>query len=486
MTNPYRNKHQTPISKHQTFGIWSLGIYLGFGAWNLVLATPVALAQPSAKPVRAADIAISPDIGYVIQTTEPTSATPSTPAPLIVHIHEAHVNLDAQRHIIAILEQLIQQHGLRLLLLEGGQGDASLAYLRAWAPADDRKIVAEEYLAKGLISGEEYMDMVSDHPLTLWGVERQALYEQHINAFIALEPLRPRVMPAVRAAREAAQRLAPRLHAPALLELSAAADSFERDTLSLADFAILLSDRATQAGLSLDTEAPQLATFVELSRIERTAADPGAIANNPRYAGLRAQLQPAILSEQLDTCLATLRRRLAVTPPSRQLQAVEEEIELVGKLLEQRLSPTDYRRIRALTLSGLAQRWRTVLPAPSLARQAGLALPSLERLDELEHALPELFAFYDLAHQRDEALVENALAKLRETGEPLAVLITGGFHAPHIGAKLRAAGVAVVSVAPNITTPTNEQLYQAVLRYKHAHGSLAEVEVQAGTAFGGK
>jgi 2-methylisocitrate lyase-like PEP mutase family enzyme len=100
--------------------------------------------------------------------------------------------------------------------------------------------------------------------------------------------------------------------------------------------------------------------------------------------------------------------------------------------------------------------------------------------------LPELLGFYELAATRDDALVANALAKLRATGEPLAALITGGFHGPRITAQLAAAGYPVVSVAPKITTPTNEQLYQAVLNYKHGHGTLAEVEAQVALPSAGR
>ena len=436
-------------------------------------ATPVGQAQSPAHQVRAADIVIPPDIGYVIQTTEPTLSATQPEAPVVIHIHEAHVNIEAQRHIIAILEQLIQQHGLRLILLEGGEGDPSLSYLRAYGPLEDRKLVAERYLTKGLLTGVEYLDMVSDAPLILWGVERQALYKQHINTFVELEALQQRLKPAVQAAQEVARRLAPSLYEPALLELNDKAASFESETLSLADSAQFLSEHVTQAGLSLDTDAPQLATFVQLSRMERAAADPGALAKDPSYVSLRAQLEPAILSEQLDALIIRLRSRLALSAPSQRLQALQEEVELTAKLVEQRLSPSEYRRLRALTLPGLAQRWQTFFS--DQCRLHNVPVPSFERLGTLEQTLPEFLGFYEIAAARDEALVANTLAKLRETGEPLAVLITGGFHAPQIGAQLTAAGLTIVSVVPKITTPTNERLYQAVLNYKHGRGTLEAV-----------
>ena len=59
------------------------------------------------------------------------------------------------------------------------------------------------------------------------------------------------------------------------------------------------------------------------------------------------------------------------------------------------------------------------------------------------------------------------------------MLITGGFHAPQIAKRLTDQGVGVVCVAPKINTPTNEQLYRAVLKYKSGHGTFEDVEAVA-------
>ena len=168
-----------------------------------------------------------------------------------------------------------------------------------------------------------------------------------------------------------------------------------------------------------------------------------------------------------------IRQASLSTPESRQLQAILEEVDLVEKLLELALSPEEYQRLGAVDLHGLAARWEQFLNA-QLARQ-GLPTRSFQALAELEAKLPTLQQFYQSAQQRDEQLVQRALAKLRETGEPIAVLITGGFHAPEITKRLTAQGVGTVVVTPKVITPTNERLYRAVVKYKSGHGSLDEV-----------
>jgi len=84
-------------------------------------------------------------------------------------------------------------------------------------------------------------------------------------------------------------------------------------------------------------------------------------------------------------------------------------------------------------------------------------------------------------------LVQRTLAKLRETGEPLAVLITGGFHAPEITRRLREAGLGLVTAVPKIDQATDEARYRAILHYKNGDGSLdAVTALQPSTTTGAR
>ena len=129
--------------------------------------------------------------------------------------------------------------------------------------------------------------------------------------------------------------------------------------------------------------------------------------------------------------------------------------------------------MKSLEVEGLFSSWRDFLNEQLLAQ--GLPTSPFPRLDALEQALPTLRRFYEAALGRDEVLVENALEKLAQTKERLAVLITGGFHSPKITTLLRDRGLGVVVVTPKVTQATDERLYHAVLKYKSGHGSFEEV-----------
>lgn len=513
------------------------------GAVLFLSLTKVALSYAQSSPghsgkdVQVWDIAIPRDLGYVLETHQADRTTASHPGishpGIIVHIQDAHTNYEAQQSIVRILEQLIQQHGLKLILVEGSEGDASLTYLRRYGPPENRKHVAEKYLKAGIISAEEYLDIVSDYPLTLWGVEQQTLYDQNVEAFLTAESLQESLKPLLSAVHEAVGTLRPKLSDPALTDLEAKAKAYEQHTLSLTDYVVALAAAAKRLGMSLET-APHVQQFLEVHRLEQAMALPrvqqeqqaliGALTERAneekleelvakangmkegtvkpaafyalladlanastisletsypnlsryvRYVTQSARMEPTSLAKDVDACSANLRRRLAATPESRQLSAIADEADLLEKLLDLRLSPEEYHRLTVIDLRTIASRWSRFLNE-QLARY-GMPAQSFQPLHELEAQLPTLQRFYEVAQQRDEILVQNAIAKLQETKEPLAVLITGGFHSPKITQMLKDQGLGTVVLTPKVSQPTNERLYRAVVKYKSGRGSFEDV-----------
>jgi len=475
------------------------------------------------------DIVIPPELGYLVEQSPPGHVEPSQ---IIVHIQEAHTNYEAQRHLVDILEQLIRTHGVKLILVEGGQGDVSLASLRTFGQPEDRQEVAKKYPKAGVLSGEEYLDIVSEYPLTLWGVETNDLYQQNLDAFLQTDTFRESLRPVLASIREVTALLGPSLLSPTLNKLDEGASAFARDALDLASYAEFLERQASASGVSLDAYPhfrrfqavrdletqlafdhiqqeqgqllDQLSRQADAHQIEElktkiaalkdgqltqqafyrvlaqmTTASTIDVSHYPnlsryiRYVEDSAQINPSALAGELEQLRAALREQLASTPESRAFVAMLEELELIEHLVDLRLAPPEYERLKGLNITGVSERWERFLNEE--LRRQGLPTRSFERLSEVDAALPILQRFYELALARDQALVSNALAKLRETKEPVAVLITGGFHSPKISQMLKEAGVGTVVVTPTISHATDERLYRAVLKYKSGRGSLQDV-----------
>ncbi len=488
-----------------------------------------ASPSPHTSDLQISNLKIPQELGYVVSTSTASGTSPSS---IIVHIQEAHTNYESQQHLASLLEQLIQQYGLKLILVEGGHGDDSLSYLRSYGPPDNRKQIAEKYLKLGWISGEEYLDIAKDYPLTLWGVEQQDLYQRNLDAFLAVEPLQAFLKPAIASIRSILTTLAAKDSDPAWNELEAKTQAFSKEQLGLADYAAFLQRAAASHHLSMDA-FPNLSRLLSVHELERTihldavqqeqqalikrisqAATPqqldelrtksrqaqtGTLTSEAFYADLgqlaaashvsldafpalsryiqsmtlSAEIQLPALPKELDALVARVRGQLATTPQRQQRQALAEQVDLVDKMVNLQLNSAEYERLQSLKLDHLADRWGKILNAQLAA--AGLPTQSVPGLNELEAALPAFQQFYEVARRRDQALAENTLAKLQETKERLAVLITGGFHSQLITEQLTKHGVGIVSVALRISQPTDERLYRAVLKYKGGHGSLDEV-----------
>lgn len=552
----------TMNKKDRWLAVVLLWYVLGNPGWVQAEST----APRSVRVLTVSDIFVPAELGDVVEAHEPVD--PAT-QPIIIHIQESHINYEAQQHLVSILERLIQQYGLSLILVEGGQGDVSLEHLRSMGLPEHRKQVAAQYLEAGVLSGEEYLDIISDYPLVIWGVERQDLYDDNVQAFLAAEAWQERLKPVVGQLRQAAERLTPVLLDPTLNELYERMSAFDKGTLDVAGYVEALAELARRHGISHEA-FPTIARYLSARTLEREmhpaevdeeqtallerlkqlaegasppsayglgtpVADPtssawmwGAPARSQaahdaldallqkaqevragtlsqdefyvhlerlaatsgialhqypalslylRYLKTSALVKPSVLARELDGLSSRLRRSLALSPESRTLQTILEQLSLLEKLVDLQLSPEDYQRLDFTNLAERLSQWAAFLDEQLLE----YALPRppgalVEEFEALTAALPTLQRFYEAARTRDEVLVERTLAKLADTQEPLAALITGGFHSRRITQLLKERGAGVVVITPRVSTASDERLYRAVLKYKSGYGTFDEVK----------
>jgi len=480
------------------------------------------------QQIRVSVIDVSNEIGYVLERHNPT-AYPDPP--IIIHILEAHQNYEASKNMVAILEELVKCHGLKLILVEGGEGDVSLSDWRRYGPPEHRRQVAEKYLKLGILSGEEYLDLISDYPLTLWGVERRELYQKNVDAFFVLEKLRDSLGPVLAAFRGALEAVKLPLAGPELCELDTKSAAYDQEQLDLGAYAQYLWRLAKKEGIGAD-EYPMLETFLHLAKFETTVTiadiekerrnlivllgqrlgdeDLSSLVEQARdmktkegqsrfyeevvnlaakvsldigtlypklsdYIGyLRAsrELKIPALDDELTRLRNRIRRKLFVRLESGHWHAVERQVYLVAKALDLKLNPDEYRLFKDVRTDGLLAQWHAFLGRVVTGQ---LALPSQTEIDAAQSALATLKHFYDIALQRAEIIVGNAIEKLEQTGERIAALITGGFCRPFVIPILKRRSLGIVVLAPRVVTKTNDHLYREVMKYKNGQSTLGQV-----------
>jgi hypothetical protein len=238
------------------------------------------IGWPGASPAGAAtirdltvsDFFVPEGAGHV--TERHLAASAARPAPTVVFIQDAHADPQAQRHVAEILRQLVADFGLGLVLVEGGEGDVSPTALREVGTREARQHVAENYLSLGLMSGHEYVAMLDEPPLTLWGIDDAARYREHVAAFLEVERLREAWDGPLAALQQAADALVERAGSSALQRLLAARQGYADGRVPLADYlrALLLEDGTERVKELFKVDATRFGDTTELIPLIHAAA----------------------------------------------------------------------------------------------------------------------------------------------------------------------------------------------------------------------
>jgi len=463
---------------------------------------------------------------FSAQNTEPDKV------PTIIHIQDAHCNYEAQKNTAGILEYLAREHGLKLIMVEGGSGDVCLSFLRGYADEKARVEVADKYLKEGKISGEEYFDIVSGYPLELYGIEDQGLYEAHLASFQRVDAFRETGLKDLAGLSGVAEGLKPFIYNEDLRRFEEQKKKYQEKALSLAEYCQYLKEAAGAKGLRLN-DYPQLTSFVEVARLEKGIdfkeaesqrnafiqelaslldADgvkglteksrefkAGKIAPQEYYSFLKSSAKEKIelkqhypqlegyinylvVSKDIDTKdllgeIGSLEERIReaslTNDDERRLAGISKSIEILGKILNLELTPQDYAYFQAHKADFVTAGWIDFLSRNCRRYNLVLQPAGSQIIDENFTQLEE---FYQLGVEREKAFMKNIFSKMDASGEKLAVLITGGFHTPGITRLLREKGYAYVVAAPVITQKSDSSIYFSVLRREFSQPEEAQDE----------
>ncbi|MBI1953347.1 MAG: hypothetical protein HYS41_04405 [Candidatus Omnitrophica bacterium] len=443
--------------------------------------------------------------------------------PIVIHIQDAHANYEAQKHLSGILEHLILHHGLSLVLVEGGSRNDSLSYMRTYAPLEKRKSVAEEFLKAGKISGENFLDLTSDYPFTVYGIEKPELYDQNMEAFFNVEKVQPDALTAINGFRQAVAELKEKLYPDPVKALELKEIEVQAGRVPLAAHYQELSDEAGKLKLPLGSgEYPNLTSFLTASRLEgeidfkqvekeRTrflesltkslpkaemdgllnqslelkkglitpatfyailkghlkpeqAAEYPVLARYIEYLGLFEGIDHAALFTEVEGLSGRVKEAYFTTREQRDLARIAKDVSVMGDLLELKLTPDSYDYYASHKGEFKPDRWADDLRGLGTKQKPALTFALTP--GPLNAAKPAMSSFYEVARQRDLAMVENALKRIEEFKVPFAVMIAGGFHTPAFERLFKDRKVSYAVVAPKVgkVTAADTEKYHRVLK----------------------
>lgn len=148
-----------------------------------------------------------------------------------------------------ILETLIQQEGISLVLVEGGSGNVNLSSLRKAAWRSVRRWVGEEFLRKGKISGEEYLQVASDYPFELIGIEDEALYRANLEVFLRALRRKPEVLRRLSQLESRVRGIQGKLYPAQFRPLEAMRSRWQQGEGDRLQYVLALKDTAEKKGI---------------------------------------------------------------------------------------------------------------------------------------------------------------------------------------------------------------------------------------------
>jgi len=440
------------------------------------------------------------------------------PNPVVIYILEAHTNYEVQKSIVSILQFLVKQLDSRLILVEGGVGDVSLAQYRILGDQAKRREVAEQFLKEGNFSAEEYLDLAEDLPLNLYGIENPGLYDENLIAFLRASSYREKASKFIQSTRETIRNLEPSIYSPDHIAYLKKKESINlKGSAHLLDKSVHLGETAKKRNISLvkaplferllgmvaeesnfdfssvSYERDQLIRLltkkvlyrdlkplindwdkaqsdqdqikIYLDRLVRFASKNGIsdeklkkFRDYRNYLDRAESLMTDKMMIEIDNVEIAVEQSFLESEDQKTLYQISKDLSLLDKLFHLEMTPEEfqqYKKRRDVIANG---EWLRFLEARS-----GVVIPAKAGISSWMSASE---SFFKVASLRDQAMSENIYTKVLEENQPVSVLIAGGFHKDRLIKKMNQMGLSVLVLMPHFTEETDNNRYHELLKSK--------------------
>lgn len=447
---------------------------------------------------------------------------------LVIHIQDAHVNEEAQRNISEILNYFVETKNLRLVNIEGAEGLLFTEYFSSFTNDEARKLMADYYLREGRMTGAEYLAIVKQPNLRLYGIEDMNLYRQNRRAYLksisgqenlenSFSQLFSLLQGIARYVLSSQQRM--------FIELN---KKFNEDPLSAYSYLQFLIKIAEERNVTL-ASFERIKNFMEISKLPPTdrTLDLSQLFSEvkrvvppekaPKLYSLVFDYQAEKISKSI--FLDRLQKELVVildkSPQKEKLISLRSRISLArlyesldGEIFEEIESLSDLVskevftdkdsleifhmfKVAALSkrmcefnlsrsdadfynrhMADFSEEYFNVHLAP-LLKKFHFDEDAFRNWEWIDSALEEAENFYHLALKRDKVLVQNSIDQLEKSQEKIAAVVAGGFHTPGIEAYLRQKNISYVVVAPRVSKEIDQRVEEKNYRSAVADDELS-------------
>ena len=436
----------------------------------------------------------------------------------IIHVQDAHANLSGQQNLASTLDVLMSKYKIGLVLVEGGTRDDTLTPLKSIATPEVWKKVAKKFLMEGKISGEEYLNLTSDHPMKIMGIEDKELYMASLNAYAELAEKREAILLKLKTVRRAVETLKHKNYPRELLDYEK--DGGRSSEVGEKNFEERFKELMTMSDGLDKSRFPNVQKLMEIERseggidfkaanLEQAALAEALGGNTPlpktqgnkfsQYSFVRTLLEQAgkkgIHAENYPELLKyreTLESFSQIDFDAFFLEYRQLEDEVYKAILGRRTEDGGQTGNEALLIRSI-DRYLGLLDSayhiqmstrefelfkvnePDFGTVATLAfvnrkLADLGYFSDLipydsifDESKKSLTTFYDSVSKRDDAFMRNTERILREENAQVAVLIAGGYHTSHLKQLFKEKDYSYAVLTPLVTSETNQAKYEKIL-----------------------
>jgi hypothetical protein len=239
------------------------------GLLNKLLAVAVTFVFFTTQVAQAAQtiytIQIPEDQGKVSQRWKGEDGR------IIIHIQDAHANLDAQVNLARIICELLPQISESenpFVGIEGAIGSYDLKELRDFPLKDVREAVGQDFVKNGKFIGAEYASIIADRDFTLYGLEDTDLFRQDYNAFYNVSEKQDDIEKAIEEIEQQIEELKELIYGKPLKKFDESAAAYEKQSMQLIEFLKILYPTLDELGIDL-MRYVSLMQFKEIFMLEQ-------------------------------------------------------------------------------------------------------------------------------------------------------------------------------------------------------------------------
>ncbi|MFA5499648.1 MAG: hypothetical protein WC404_01050, partial [Candidatus Omnitrophota bacterium] len=451
---------------------------------------------------------------------------------VIINIKDAHDNLSAQESIVGLLDNLVTNYDIRTIAVEGSAGYVDTSIISSFPDREIKKELSDKLMAEGLISAAEYYSIITESGVAIYGIDDKKLHSEDMDAFRTCLEKRQYNYKKARALYQCLAALEDNIYSAELRVLEANSilknngnvgftnrwDNIraigEKNGVKPASFAninnllqaIALEKKCDFNSTNTERQAlmNELKTTIDKNKLEELILKSisfklGKISASMYYSHLvdLARLAKIDLEKKYPNILTYV--EYMTLYESVDINALKDEV----IDYENRIKEKVFRNEDEKTLAGLLRKASMLqdlievkLTSTSLKyfdehrkefnqqeftdfinrmyKKYDMKIPSDLDIEGIFEAMPAAETFYALTLKRNDAIVANTIKYMRDKGETVAALVTGGFHTDGIVELLKKDKLSYLIILPKFDKKKERPYITIITNKKSAYSDLTE------------